>query len=278
MASERFEATDALGSLGASAGAAIDALVVALRDPQLLVRLGAIKALGRIGSSAAAEAEPALLAAMDRPEQTVQAAWALGKLGASASAVLARLRGLLDDDDEEAREVAAMALWRIVRDLDAVHRIGDTLDSDDPKVWKPAFEKLLYFRPRIALDWQEQVNAVTTAQGRTALFKLWQTHTVAAPAILDADPGDTLGIVERGDHRQLKLKSPDPKGRGESVTIELKPMDEMFSFHWQRVRLAIIALERMRSDEAKAVLKQLADGHPDILPTKEAKAALERMK
>jgi len=152
------------------------------------------------------------------------------------------------------------------------------LDDEDPKVWKPAFEKLLYFRPRIALDWQEQVNAVTTARGRTALFELWKTHTTKAPAGLDADPGDTLGIVERGDRRQLKLKSPDPMGRGESVTIELKPMGEMFSFHWQRVRLAIIALERMKSDEAKAVLKQLADGHPDILPTKEAKAALERMK
>jgi TolA-binding protein len=34
----------------------------------------------------------------------------------------------------------------------------------------------------------------------------------------------------------------------------------------------------VKSDDAKAVLKQLADGHPDILPTKEAKAALERLK
>jgi hypothetical protein len=34
----------------------------------------------------------------------------------------------------------------------------------------------------------------------------------------------------------------------------------------------------MKTAEAKEVLKQLADGHPDILPTKDAKAALERLK
>jgi hypothetical protein len=36
-------------------------------------------------------------------------------------------------------------------------------------------------------------------------------------------------------------------------------------------------LERVGTPDAKAALKQLADGHPDILPTKEAKAALERL-
>jgi len=178
--SERFEATDALGSLGASAGAAIDALVVALRDPQLLVRLGAIKALGRIGSSAAAEAGPALLAAMDRPEQTVQAAWALGKLGASASAVLARLRGLLDDDDEEAREVAAMALWRIVRDLDAVHRIGDTLDSDDPMLVALAARDLIEIGGHSAAARLEVVLA-TGDEERARIVMTSLTHIATTP-------------------------------------------------------------------------------------------------
>jgi TolA-binding protein len=48
--------------------------------------------------------------------------------------------------------------------------------------------------------------------------------------------------------------------------------------HWQRARIAILALELVGTADAKAVLKQLADGHPDILPTKEAKAALARLK
>lgn len=152
------------------------------------------------------------------------------------------------------------------------------LDNEDPKVWRPVFDALLVFRPRIALDWQEQIDTVTTAHGRTALFQVWHTFTKAAPDKLEVDPGCTLGIEEQGGDRLLKLSIPGLKGEGHSETIELKPMDEMFSYHWRRVRMAIVALERMNTDDAKAVLKQLADGHPDILPTKEAKAALERMK
>jgi hypothetical protein len=46
---------------------------------------------------------------------------------------------------------------------------------------------------------------------------------------------------------------------------------------WLRARRAIMVLEHIATPEARDQLKALADGEPDALPTKEAKAALERL-
>ncbi|MEO8484154.1 MAG: HEAT repeat domain-containing protein [Acidobacteriota bacterium] len=146
---ERFEATEELGIRGDASAAAVSALVAALRDPQLLVRMGAIKALGRIGTSAAAAA-PALLLAMEQPEQLMHAAWALGTIGSAAPGVAARLRSLLDDADQEAREVAAMALWRIERHPAAVDVIGEALHSLDARLVATAARDLIEIGGRSA--------------------------------------------------------------------------------------------------------------------------------
>jgi RNA polymerase sigma factor (sigma-70 family) len=46
---------------------------------------------------------------------------------------------------------------------------------------------------------------------------------------------------------------------------------------WLRAKRAIMVLEHIATPEARDLLKALADGEPDALPTKEAKAALERL-
>lgn len=150
------------------------------------------------------------------------------------------------------------------------------IDSDDPKVWKPAFENLLYFRPTIALDWKEQIAAVSTARGRTSLLRVWEHTTRQAPATLDVDPDCTLTLEEFDDVLELTLSFPTSKGVPSQCVNTTWVHNE--STHWRRARMAITALEHMKSDEAKAVLKQLADGHPAAPPTQKAKAALSRLK
>ena len=46
---------------------------------------------------------------------------------------------------------------------------------------------------------------------------------------------------------------------------------------WLRAKRAIMVLEHIATPEARELLKTLADGEADALPTKEAKAALERL-
>jgi RNA polymerase sigma factor (sigma-70 family) len=46
---------------------------------------------------------------------------------------------------------------------------------------------------------------------------------------------------------------------------------------WLRAARAIVVLEAIATPEARHVLQALSDGEPDALPTKEAKAALERL-
>ncbi len=146
------------------------------------------------------------------------------------------------------------------------------LDDTDPKVWKPAFEKLLYFRPLLAVPTDTQCKLVTTDHGRAALFHLTR-FAPGVPEKIDLKEGSSLAVR---DGRMVLEYVSGRRFEIESTAVE--SLDKMTSIHWQRARLAVVALERMKTDDAKAVLKQLAAGHPDILPTKEAKAALERLK
>lgn len=145
------------------------------------------------------------------------------------------------------------------------------LDSEDDKMWKPAFESLRYNLPMLTHTWQEQCDAVTTDRGRSALYLLWCNNPV--PEQIEVYPGAQLSPREDG----LTLNCTNPGGAMWSTWVAPGRIDTASSPHWQRVRLAIMALERMKTADAKGVLKQLADGHPDILPTKEAKAVLKRL-
>lgn len=176
-----------------------------------------------------------------------------------------------------APESAAMLktkLPAIKADKEQVSKWLKALDSEDEKTWKPAFEQLLYFRPLLALSWKEQCDAVTTDHGRSALFHLWGA-TTGVPDRLDIYPDAELTPREGG----LTLRYTHGQVGGGLMTTWVTPgeLATLAPTHWQRARLAILALERMKTAEAKAVLTQLADGHPDILPTKEAKAALKRL-
>ncbi len=50
--------------------------------------------------------------------------------------------------------------------------------------------------------------------------------------------------------------------------LRVEPLAEIDPPQWHRARAAIAALQHIPTGDAKVVLKQLADGHPDILPTK----------
>lgn len=177
----------------------------------------------------------------------------------------------LRDRPDDVKKLATV-LPAIKATADDVKGWLKALNDNDPKVWKPAFEKLLTFRPLLALPIETQCELMTTDHGRAALFHLTR-FAPNVPDAIDVQEGSSLAIVN--SRVELSYLS---GGRVQIESARIESLGEMTPIHWQRVRLAILVLERVGTADAKAVLKQLADGHPDILPTKEAKAALERLK
>jgi hypothetical protein len=148
------------------------------------------------------------------------------------------------------------------------------LNDSDPAVWKPAFEKLTYFPPPLALSAKEQCDLITTDHGRSALWGLREGNEATVPDKISVLGGCSLTCA--GD--LLTFSSTTPGGGRCTWVVGETPLAELDLKAWQRARVAILALERAGTKEAKAALKQLADGHPDIRPTKDAKAALQRLK
>lgn len=102
-----------LGELGAGAGAAVPALVVALREEDALPGVAA-QALAKIGGAATA-AVPALVEVLGRDDarRRWNAAIALGRIGPAARAALPALAAALRDGDPRVRAQAALALGRV---------------------------------------------------------------------------------------------------------------------------------------------------------------------
>ncbi len=134
----RLRAAEALGRVGAAAGAAAsEPLAAALRDTDALVSAEAAKALGLMGD-AAAPAAGALGQALGHSQVAVrrEAARALARVGRRAEPALAALVAALSDKDKTVCSQAARALGRIgapargaVPRLTALSRDPDVLVS-----------------------------------------------------------------------------------------------------------------------------------------------------
>jgi hypothetical protein len=145
------------------------------------------------------------------------------------------------------------------------------LDSEREDEWKPAYESLRYYHPILALTPTEIIKLADTATIRTRLHGAWY-----------GSPVNELGMenIEEISLGQSTVTWTSLDRLGNRIpSWDFVPTLSTFRLAtWERARIAIILLERIGTPDAKAVLKQLADGHPDILPTKEAKVAIARMK
>lgn len=146
---------------------------------------------------------------------------------------------------------------------EAKKRIRD-LDSDDENIWKPAFEKLAYYDPRLAMSVKDAYETVSTGPGQKRLMAIF--------------------AGQQADHyegQSIRLKSEDELfayfqsgGHGWGVFQKV----DMLTMRWIRLNRSITLLEHIGSTEAIDVLKKMSKGHIDAVPTKAAKAALKRLK
>ena len=155
-------------------------------------------------------------------------------------------------------------------DNDGVFALLDKLASDDDAVWKPAFEELEYFDPRLAVALEALMLDVTDSPARQRMVE-----------VLSGRPAGSL----MGDVNLRKVGDDGFNffGGNGSWWAEHK-VERINSFawanpkkKWTRAVRAIILLEHIGSPEAVAILKEMSTGHPDAQPTKTAVEALARI-
>lgn len=130
----RVYAIQALGQIGADAGAAVPVLSRALKDTDKSVRQAAAQALNRLGKAALV---PYLVQGLSDPNPTIRynSAHSLSRLGKDATAAVPHLIKTLQDEDMWVRLTAAYALGGIGVDAaPAMSALVDSLGDRDDSV------------------------------------------------------------------------------------------------------------------------------------------------
>ncbi len=148
------------------------------------------------------------------------------------------------------------------------------LGDEKEEVWKPAFEELEYFDPRLAIGLEELMPMASETPGRQRMVE-----------VLSGRAADSLGRVtvdlrktgQDGDSYNF-FSQP-----GGSWWAEVK-VSRLNSFgwgnnkkKWTRAARAIMLLESFGTPDATALIKEMATGHPDAQPTRVARETLERL-
>jgi hypothetical protein len=198
------------------------------------------------------------------------------------------------DDLQKEEEKASRALLKLsVRPKEAVPLIAtelkplrvdadwlavrlERLSSKEVEVWKPAFEELEYFDPRLAKPLETLMEEVKANPARSRLVE-----------VLSERDGDSLK-GKNVEFSKFGGKDGEPfmfNFRADNGSWWAEPsIEKINSYHWGNMKRkwtravrAIALLEHFGTSEAIAVLKTMTSGDPDAQPTKAAKQALDRL-
>ena len=156
-------------------------------------------------------------------------------------------------------------------ELQAAALVED-LGSEDEAVWRPAFEKLQYLDPRLAIGLEPLMEGVTDPPlARTRLVEVLCDYSADSLRGKDVRQRRTGG----GEHN---FTADNGSWWAEKSVARLGAGEIAPKKKWTRAVRAIVVLEHIGTPEAIAILKDLAGGHADAGPTKAAQEALERVK
>jgi hypothetical protein len=182
-------------------------------------------------------------------------------------------RALLQFADYPAESVAFFAerLKPLKITEDEVKSLISDLESDDKNVWKPAFDKMQYFDPRLAIDLSTLMTDNVKPRSRNRL--------VAILCSVNEDVYAGKSIKLRFADSGYNFVSDDIGSWWAEHRIEHigSGTEENFKPQWVRACRAIVLLEHIGSPEAITILRDMATGHPDAKPTKAAAEALENI-
>ena len=217
---------------------------------------------------------PGLLRAQAPPEPPTLANWwaDLEKDDPQASRALLKLAA----SPKETTAFLKDKLPPLTVDAGRVQFLLTVLGDDKEEVWKPAFEELEYFDPRLAIGLEDLMPMAPEAPTRQRMVE-----------VLSGREAGSLG------RRSVNLRSfgEDAGKKNFNFFAEAfgswwaePDLAKLNSFawgnskkKWTRAVRAIMLLESFNTPEATGIIKAMATGHPDAQPTRVAKEALERL-
>lgn len=183
----------------------------------------------------------------------------------------------------KAVEFLKQKLVPLKADKDEVKRWLADLSSDRPEVWKPVYEKMTVIDPLLAFGVRELFDLVPDDVGRSRLLGIWWN---VKPDDVEHHSGLSISSVQRPDpataakQRRVDLVYTKKLPGGLPQTTHMAVWDDpakVSSVHWIATERAVAILEQIGTPAAVDVLRSLATGHDEVLPTIEAKAALKRL-
>jgi hypothetical protein len=181
---------------------------------------------------------------------------------------------LLNFADRPAESVAFLKkqMRPLTIDGERVQTLLTDLGSEDDAIWKPAFEELQYFDPRLVFDLQSLMRDVKEPSVRTRMVEIMSGF--------EADSHKGKEISLRGNPGSFNFfdgqGSWHAEDRVERMNVFLRGSNEKKK--WTRAVRAMVFLEHTATPDAVSILKVMASGQPDAQPTKAAREAMGRLK
>jgi hypothetical protein len=211
-------------------------------------------------------------AARDASDKTLESLWDALSSDDAARSSLAALK--LAAKGKDAVAFLEKKLKPVKVDAKQVAKWIKQLDEDNFEDREAAQAELLYLGKFIKPALEKALNGTPSVEVSKRLQVLLQRIQDEEP-IKKADPGIPAGggvsISTVNGKMTIRIggKVIDLNPR---VIVKPGPLPV-----WQRAARATAVLEHLNTPEAKALLKKMADGEADALPTKAAKEALKRL-
>jgi len=193
---------------------------------------------------------------LDLEKDEVDASRALLKLSDRPKEAVAFLKGKMKPLKIDSGRVKALLL-----------KLGNANEN----VWKPAFEELEYFDPRLAIDLPDLMDRVTDAPARQRMVEMFSERVTGSLE------GKEVQLRNVGDGFNFFIPTMGSWWAENKVSRINSTVWGNRKKKWTRSVRAIVLLEHIRTPDAVAILRDMATGHPDAQPTKVAKIALERV-
>jgi hypothetical protein len=182
-------------------------------------------------------------------------------------------RALLElyDREKEAIPFLKDKMKPLTISADSVQALLRKLGSPDEREWKPAFEELEYFDPRLAIALEDLMAQVTQSPARQRMVEVLSERKA------DSLKGQEIKLW-RGAEGFFNFNGQRGAWWAEHQVAKINSQWwGIIKRKWTRAERAIVLLEHVRTPEAISILKDMATGHAEARPTKVAKEALARI-